>query len=254
MSLTRFALRFAARIPDLLRFERYLFIGPHPDDIEIGAGATAARLAAMGKKVCFLICTDGRYGTDNTDAAGDALIRLRQEEALRSARMLGVEDVRFLGLSDGGFYSDDDLLRGIAAVISDFRPDVLLAPDPCVRSECHTDHIRAGQAARRLAVAAPNGGIMQTLGAGPAPVQAVAFFMTGRPNRFVGTRGYLDVQMKSIFDCHTSQFPAGCAAGSAIRLYLKLRSLDFGLRSLRGCAEGFRVLGQIHMHCLPEAD
>ena len=31
------------------------------DDIEIGAGATAAKLAAMGKKVTFLICTDGRY-------------------------------------------------------------------------------------------------------------------------------------------------------------------------------------------------
>ena len=50
MSLTRLVLRFAAPIPDLLSFERYLFIGPHPDDTEIGAGATAARLAAMGKR------------------------------------------------------------------------------------------------------------------------------------------------------------------------------------------------------------
>ena len=62
MSLTRLALAFAAPTPKIESFQRYLFIGPHPDDIEIGAGATAAKLAAAGKDVCFLICTDGRYG------------------------------------------------------------------------------------------------------------------------------------------------------------------------------------------------
>ena len=36
-------------------------------------------------------------------------------------------------------------------------------------------------------------------------------------------------------------------------LYLKLRAADFGLRSLGGKAEGFRVLSKTHMHCLPEA-
>ena len=59
MSLTKLALRFAAPVPKVESFSRYLFVGPHPDDIEIGAGATAARLAAEGKQVCFLICTDG---------------------------------------------------------------------------------------------------------------------------------------------------------------------------------------------------
>ena len=71
MSLTRIALKFAAPLPHLENFDRYLFIGPHPDDIEIGAGATAARLRSMGKEVCFLICTDGRYG----DGAAPALRR-----------------------------------------------------------------------------------------------------------------------------------------------------------------------------------
>ena len=36
-------------------------------------------------------------------------------------------------------------------------------------------------------------------------------------------------------------------------MYLKLRSFDLGLRRLCGHAEGFRVLGVTHMHCLPEA-
>ena len=46
MSLTRLALKFAMPAVKLEAYRRYLFIGPHPDDIEIGAGATAARLAA----------------------------------------------------------------------------------------------------------------------------------------------------------------------------------------------------------------
>ena len=63
----------------------------------------------------------------------------------------------------------------------------------------------------------------------------------------------LEAQEKAIFGCHRSQFPEGSPEGSAIRLYLKLRSIDFGLRSFQGRAEGFRVLGVTHMHCLPEA-
>ena len=113
MSLTRFILRFAAPIPKLETFDRYLFIGPHPDDIEIGAGATAAKLAAMGKTICFLVCTDGRYGEGHVPETGDALAALRQQEAIASAKALGVADVRFLNLSDGGFYAQENLLSGM---------------------------------------------------------------------------------------------------------------------------------------------
>jgi len=253
MSLTRLILRFAAPVPKVEAFERYLFIGPHPDDIEIGAGATAAKLAAMGKTVCFLVCTDGRYGEGNVPERGAALAALRRQEAIASAKVLGVSDVRFLGLSDGSFYAQDDLMTGIAKVIGDFQPDVLLTPDPCVPSEAHADHLNVGEAVRRLALFAPHQGIMEGLGAAPAKVKAAAFFMTARPNHFVGTRGYLNKQLDAIFLCHVSQFPEGSADGKTISMYLKLRAADFGIRSLKGCAEGFRVLGQVHMHCLPEA-
>ena len=46
--------------PAIESFDHFLFLGPHPDDIEIGAGATIAKLAGKGKKITFLICTDGR--------------------------------------------------------------------------------------------------------------------------------------------------------------------------------------------------
>ena len=254
MSLTRIALRFAAPLPDLEGFDHYLFVGPHPDDIEIGAGATVSRLISLGKQVTFLICTDGRYGDENTALRGLELAQVRKEEARRSAGLLGVTDVRFLGLSDGGFYSREELFSGIAKVIGQVQPEVIFAPDPCVDSECHVDHLNVGQAVRRLAYLASNGGIMEQYGTKSAPIQALAYYMTARPNRFVSTREHLQRQLDTIFTCHESQFPQGCPGADSIRLYLKLRALDFGIRSLKGQAEGFRVLGQTQMHCLPEAD
>ena len=157
MSLTGIALRFAAPLPRLESFQRYLFLGPHPDDIEIGAGATAAKLISQGKDLCFVVCTDGRYGLGNAPAGTtpETLILLRQEEARRSAAMLGVKDLRFLPFSDGALYEQKDLVRSLAAIIGDFRPDVILAPDPDVTSECHRDHRNVGEAARQLACFAP---------------------------------------------------------------------------------------------------
>ena len=255
MSITGLALRFAAPLPKLESFQRYLFIGPHPDDIEIGAGATAAKVRAMGKEVCFLICTDGRYG-DGAAPAGlsrEDLVALRRRESLASARALGVEDVRFLNLSDGGFYTEEQLLHAMAAVIGNFQPDCIFAPDPSVSSECHGDHLRCGRAAGQLAYMAPYAGVMAGYGASPAPVEALAYYMTARPSVYVKTRGYLERQLRSIFDCHRSQFPAEAAESKALGLYLRLRAADMGLRCGCTCAEGFRVLGRVHMHCLPEA-
>ena len=255
MSLTRLALRFAAPPPRVESFDRYLFLGPHPDDIEIGAGATAAKLAAAGKQVCFLICTDGRYGLEHAPqgTTPEELIHHRQAEARASAKALGVTDVRFLDFSDGGFYDFEDLVQAVARVVGDFQPQMILAPDPDVKSECHVDHRRVGEAAKRLAFFAPFGEIMARYEAESAPVEALAFYMTAKPDRFVETRGLLARQLEAIFGCHRSQFPPGCADAKSISLYLRLRSADFGLRALCGAAEGFRVLGRTQMHCLPEA-
>lgn len=252
MSLLKGILKIAAPAPKLGDFDRFLFIGPHPDDIEIGAGATAARLAAMGKQVCFLVCIDGRYGDGAAPCKGEELIALRQSEARKSAEMLGVSDLRFLGFCDGGFYEVKDLEAAMAKVIGDFKPQVIFAPDPCVTCECHADHLNVGNTARRLAYFAPYGGIMANYGADAAPVQALAYYMTAKANRFVCTKGYLKKQLDAIFKCHVSQFPEGCADGKSIALYLKLRAYDFGLRRLCGTAEGFRVLGVTQMHCFPE--
>ena len=254
MGLTKLVLKIAAPAPKVEGFSSYLFIGPHPDDIEIGSGATAARLAAAGKKVSFLILTDGRYGDGLSGGIeGDDLAELRRQESIRSAEKLGVTDVRFLDLCDGGFYDYDDMLKGIAKAVGDVKPDLIFAPDPYTGQECHVDHLNTGRAAAHIACFAPYPSIMENYGAEAADVKGIAFYMTAKANRFVKvSKEEFRLQNEALFGCHTSQFPAGSDEAKQLALYLRLRSADFGLRNLCSHAEGFRVLGQTHMHCLPE--
>ena len=255
MGLTKAILKFAAPLPKIEECERFLFVGPHPDDIEIGAGATAAKLVDMGKTVRFLVCLDGRFGTTNAPEGlvGEKLVEVRQKEAMTSAMKLGVTDVHFLNLSDGGFYEQKELILGIAKEVGEFKPDVILAPDPCVTSECHIDHLNVGNAAKQVAYFAPYTDIMKGYGAEDAPVKALAYYMTAKPTQYIKTSGYVKKQIDAIFTSHLSQFPEGCGDTKTIPLYLNLRSIDFGIRSFKGRAEGFRVLGITQMHCLPEA-
>ena len=253
MGLTKQILKIAAPAPKVEAFSRYLFIGPHPDDIEIGCGATAAKLAAAGKQITFLIMTDGRYGDGNSGVRGDELVSLRRQEAVSSAGHLGITDVRFLDLSDGGFYDYEDMVRGLARIVGECRPELIFAPDPMTGRECHIDHLRTGHAAAHIAYMAPYPGIMERYGAAAADVQGIAFYMTAKPNRFVRVSGEsFSLQQEAVFDHHTSQFPRGGADAKQLALYLKLRSADLGVRNLCAHAEGFRVLGRTQMHCVPE--
>jgi LmbE family N-acetylglucosaminyl deacetylase len=254
MGLTKLALKIAAPAPEIETFSKYLFIGPHPDDIEIGCGATAAKLAKQGKQITFLILTDGRYGDGYSNGIkGDELAGLRRRESVASAERLGVKDVRFLDLCDGGFYDYEAMKKGIAEIVGECRPDLIFAPDPYTGRECHIDHLNTGRAAAHVAYFGPYPGIIDRLEAASADVKGIAFYMTAKPNRYVKvSKELFRLQNEALFGCHTSQFPEGSAEAKQLQMYLKLRSADFGLRSLCAHAEGFRVLGQTHMHCIPE--
>ena len=260
MGLTRFAIDIAAKNEKIESFDSYLFIGPHPDDIEIGAGATISKLIKLGKKVTFLICTDGRYGKENIGRpiSCEELIEIRHQECLDSAKYLGVEDIRFLNLSDGNQYSYRELLEGIAKAINDVKPDIVFAPDPDVPSECHADHLNVGKAAKELANFANYGEIFEkylpqgeTLNEG-INVKAIALFMTAKPNKFVRTYGHFHRQIEALY-LHSSQYPKGHPATKSVVLYLKLRATEFGLLRFSIPSEGFRMMNRTRMHCLPEA-
>lgn len=247
-------LGIASPMRKLESYDRFLFIGPHPDDIEIGAGATAAKLVKLGKTVMFIVALDGRYGLENAPegTTSETLIEIRKREAIASGAALGVESVTFLGLSDGGLYDTKDLLHALAKAIGEAGPEVVFAPDPHLANECHQDHLNVGEAVRQLAFFAPIADIMQQFGAKAAPVAALAYYYTGQPNTYIRTGIYVKQQLSALLSCHQSQFPCHSVAAKSIAQYLKLRSFFMGLHRLGLHAEGFRMLDRMRMHCVTE--
>ncbi len=256
MSLLSKVLKIAVPIPKILHGDSFLFIGPHPDDIEIGAGATVYRLTSMGKKVKFLICTDGRYGTLDADMDDETLIKIRQAEAKKSAAHLGVDDVEFLPYPDGGDYNEYDLTKSIAKVICTFRPNFIFAPDPKLLTELHIDHIKVGQAASHAFIMSGTPKMAKNLGVESISLKGIAYYYTNRPNQYIKTSNLINKQIEAI-KLFESQFPnteEWQQNFKGLTLYIKLRATRFGLKRFWKSADGFCVLGPLHTHCAPESE
>ncbi len=244
-------LKKAVPIPKIEKFDNFLFVGPHPDDIEVGCGGTVAKLVATGKRVTFLIATDGRIGSLDPALSEEEIVQIRRKEAIESAAVLGVSDVRFLSYHDGGDYDQRAMLGDIIATILDVRPQIVFCPDHTVPSECHPDHLAVGKLVTDAVFYASWEKLTARFGKeGFVPEVNIAYYFTHRPNRFVGVCKTRKLHMKALA-CHKSQFSAETLR--SFKSYFSLRQLRFGFRSCKGRADGYRVLGPTHQHCFPEA-
>lgn len=110
-----------------------LAIGTHPDDVELCAGGTVARLVEQGYRVGLLHLTRGERGTRGTPEE-------RRREAETAAEALGVHEMRFLDCGDGSLRHTEIEEDALIAVLRELRPEILLAPPSADR---HPDHLRA---------------------------------------------------------------------------------------------------------------
>jgi LmbE family N-acetylglucosaminyl deacetylase len=101
-----------------------LAIVAHPDDLEYGAASAIARWTSHDKQIAYCLLTRGEAGIDGLppEQAGP----LREREQRESARVVGVEDVEFLGYPDGVLEYGLPLRRAIAGVIRRRRPEVVI--------------------------------------------------------------------------------------------------------------------------------
>src|SRR3546814_18717921 len=76
----------------------------HPDDESIGTGGTLAKAAAAGHRTVLVFGTRGEHGEvdDGFLDAGETLADRRVVETHRSAELLGVSRVEFIGYVDYG--------------------------------------------------------------------------------------------------------------------------------------------------------
>jgi LmbE family N-acetylglucosaminyl deacetylase len=125
--------------------ERAMVVCAHPDDAEIGTGATVAKWIEQGCEVVYVVCTDGSGGSNDDDMTSDRIVPLRKEEQSEAARVLGVKDVVMLAHPDGGL-EDDSVFRGeLVRAIRMYRPDTVFSHDPHrINGFQHRDHRMAG--------------------------------------------------------------------------------------------------------------
>jgi LmbE family N-acetylglucosaminyl deacetylase len=123
-----------------------LVISPHMTDTEFGVGGIVPRLVREGKRVIYVLCTDGDQGTSINNIKPHELVEIRKKEQLAAAKILGVTDVIFLGHTDLGLEYTDDFRKEILRLILEYRPEVVATCDPFQRYLANPDHRVTGQA------------------------------------------------------------------------------------------------------------
>jgi LmbE family N-acetylglucosaminyl deacetylase len=128
-----------------------LVVMAHPDDAEFSAGGTLARWTDAGARVTYCVCTDGDKGTSDPSRDPREVAEERIAEQRAAARVLGVEEVIFLGHPDGTLQATLELRRDVVRVIRQVRPEAVLCPDPTRRFGPgyinHPDHRAIGDVA-----------------------------------------------------------------------------------------------------------
>ncbi|MEN3322346.1 bacillithiol biosynthesis deacetylase BshB1 [Mariniflexile soesokkakense] len=107
-----------------------LAIGAHPDDVELGCGATIAREIANGKKVGIIDLTQGELGTRGT-------AETRFEEANNASKILGVSVRINMKFADGFFENDKKHQLEIISKIREYQPEIVICN---AIDDRHIDH------------------------------------------------------------------------------------------------------------------
>lgn len=244
-----------APLPKIDKCKKALFIGPHPDDIEIGCGGLVSKLIRNNAEVYFLICTDGACGSNDRNQDFEELARIRKEEAIASSKFLGVKDVFFLNYPDGGKYEVSDLSVDIAKIIINIKPDLVVSPSPLLMTETHMDHLRVGEAVRRSLLISEYPLVAKRQGLDISNIKefpkgiTLAYYYTAKVNKIIKLNKQDLLNKLESIKYHKSQPDSH---DENIVKYIKYKAFTFGLKKICRYGEGYYVLGPVHQHCFSE--
>jgi N-acetylglucosamine malate deacetylase 1 len=215
-----------------------LVFGPHPDDIEIGAGGIVALHVSLGFDVGLCDLTVGEMGSNGTVEE-----RLKESEAARD--VLGASWRENLRLPDRHIGRDPAHLDAVVAFIRRHRPRVVAAP---YWADRHPDHAAASTL---VTEAVFNSGLRKYRAeAGEAwKVDWICYYFINdgaAPSFVIDVTPHYARKRKAL-DCHVSQFQAGPqAVGTRLntpvfRQLIESRDAQFGALAGVAWAEGFVV-------------
>jgi LmbE family N-acetylglucosaminyl deacetylase len=232
-------------VPNLLDAKRIIAFSPHPDDNEVGAGGTLAKLAGSGSEVYWIVASDGGVGTEEVGQAPDKLREIRHREQEEAAATLGAREVRWLGFKDTELRDQPRLLESrVVAAIRELVPDFVLCPDPWLPYEAHPDHRALGHAVSTALLMA-NLGLAYPESGPPVMPPYIAYYGTAWPNTTIDITATFDVKLRALM-LHQSQWPA--PMDQRIQMYLTLKAQSLGETIGVARAEAFKVLTSHHLH------
>ncbi len=142
-----------------------VFLHAHPDDESTSTAGTMARARAEGHRVVLVVATDGDHGEVPDDLGPEeTLVERRRAESARSAEVLGIHRVAWLGYRDSGMtgweqnHHDGAFMRAdvdeaagrLADLLRDEAADVLVTYD-WHGNYGHPDHIQVHRVGHRAA-------------------------------------------------------------------------------------------------------
>ena len=122
-----------------------MVITPHPDDAEFGVAGTVVKLTREGKKVVYVVCTNGDKGTSDRNMKPEELVKIREKEQLDAAKLLGLTKVEFMRLPDQGLEDTPEFRKALVRLIRQYRPEVVVTANPYRKYMWHRDHRVTGQ-------------------------------------------------------------------------------------------------------------
>lgn len=136
-----------------------LVVLPHPDDETFGTGGTIYSFARAGVPVTVVCGTLGEMGRNMGKpffATRETLPRLRERELRGACQILGVQDLRLLGLRDKTIEFEDreELAERILALIRELRATLVITHYP--GHGVHPDHDALGAATVRAVEKLPS--------------------------------------------------------------------------------------------------
>lgn len=226
--------------------ERAVAIFAHADDIEFGVAGTIARWTDAGTQVTYVIVTDNSAGSNKPETDLVELIEIRRQEALASAAVVGVNDLRFLGYKDGTLQPTMELRRDLTRIIREIRPQAVMTFDPTtiIAGDFyvnHPDHRATGEAA--VYAVFPSAGTRPIFpellleGYEPHDVERLYLTLTMHGNHFVDITASVERKIEAL-RCHKSQI------GDSDFEWVRKWSAEAGERSGQGYAfaEDFRLI------------
>jgi N-acetylglucosamine malate deacetylase 1 len=112
-----------------------LAFGAHPDDVELFAGGTLAKMTALGHSAGVADMTRGELGTRGTPAQ-------RKKEARKAAEILGLKVRENLGLADGDVLVTSAARLKVIRLLRKYCPRIVLTHH---WDDKHPDHVNTSR-------------------------------------------------------------------------------------------------------------